>query len=110
MRRTVHQTSKIATGTAAAVRSSGLISAPNSDVLTFKTGGSVIEFEERHSIFGQPGKLRLGTFYNSGNTANYREVTALAAANPALSVAVEAEARRSSPPAARARLTTARCL
>jgi high affinity Mn2+ porin len=61
-------------------------SAPNSDVLTFKTGGSVIEFEERHSIFGQPGKLRLGTFYNNGNTANYREVTALAAANPALDI------------------------
>ncbi|MGY8665646.1 carbohydrate porin [Bradyrhizobium sp. UFLA05-109] len=60
--------------------------APNSDVLTFKTGGSVIEFEERHSIFDQPGKLRLGAFYNSGNTANYREVLAIAAANPALDI------------------------
>jgi len=60
--------------------------APNSDVLVFKTGGAVVEFEERHSIFDQPGKLRLGTFYNSGNTANYREVVAIAAANPALDI------------------------
>ena len=34
--------------------------APNSDVLTFKTGGAVVEFEERYAIFDQPGKLRLG--------------------------------------------------
>ncbi|WFU82473.1 carbohydrate porin [Bradyrhizobium sp. CIAT3101] len=61
-------------------------SAPNSDVLTFKTGGSVIEFEERHSIADQPGKLRLGAFYNSGNTANYRDVLAIAAVNPALDI------------------------
>lgn len=60
--------------------------APNSDVLVFKTGGAVVEFEERHSIFDQPGKLRVGTFYNSGNTANYREVVAIAAANPALDI------------------------
>ena len=32
-------------------------STPNSDVLTFNTGGAVVEFEERHRIFGQPGKL-----------------------------------------------------
>lgn len=60
--------------------------APNSDVLVFKTGGAVVEFEERHSIFDQPGKLRVGTFYNSGNTANYRQVVAIAAANPALDI------------------------
>lgn len=60
--------------------------APNSDVLTFKTGGTVVEFEERHSIFDQPGKLRLGAFANSGNSASYREVVALAAANPALDI------------------------
>lgn len=60
--------------------------APNSDVLTFKTGGTVVEFEERHSIFEQPGKLRVGVFANSGNTANYREVVDLAAANPALDI------------------------
>jgi high affinity Mn2+ porin len=61
-------------------------SAPNNDVLTFKTGGSVVEFEERHSIFEQPGKLRVGVFANSGNTANYREVLDLTAANPALDI------------------------
>ncbi|MET4388455.1 high affinity Mn2+ porin [Bradyrhizobium sp. F1.4.3] len=61
-------------------------SAPNSDVLTFKTGGTVVEFEERHAIFEQPGKLRVGVFANSGNTANYREAVDLAAANPALDI------------------------
>ena len=61
-------------------------SAPNSDVLTTKGGGTAVEFEERHTIFNQPGKLRLGAFANSGNTANYREVLALAAANPTLDI------------------------
>lgn len=60
--------------------------APNSDTLVYKTGGAVVEFEERHSIFEQPGKLRVGVFANEGNTANYREVVALAAANPALDI------------------------
>lgn len=60
--------------------------APNSDVLVFKTGGTVVEFEERHSILDQPGKLRVGVFANSGNTANYRDVVAQAAANPALDI------------------------
>lgn len=59
---------------------------PNSDVLTFKTGGTVVEFEERHTIFEQPGKLRVGVFANSGNTANYREVLDLSAASPALGI------------------------
>lgn len=67
---------------------------PNSDVLTFKGGGSLVEFEERHSIFDQPGKLRLGAFANSGNTANYREVLALAASNPALDINDIASATR----------------
>ncbi len=61
-------------------------SAPNSDVLTFKTGGTVVEFEERHTLLEQPGKLRVGVFANSGNTANYNEVVAQAAANPALDI------------------------
>jgi high affinity Mn2+ porin len=61
-------------------------SAPNSDVLTFKTGGSVVEFEERHSLFDQPGKLRLGAFANSGNTGNYDQALAIEAANPALDI------------------------
>jgi high affinity Mn2+ porin len=61
-------------------------SAPNSDVLTFKTGGAVVEFEERHTIFDQPGKLRLGAFANSGNTGNYREALAIEAADPTLDI------------------------
>ena len=60
--------------------------APNSDTLVYKMGGAVVEFEERHSIFEQPGKLRVGVFANGGNTANYREVLTLAAANPALNI------------------------
>jgi len=60
--------------------------APNSDVLTFKSAGTVVEFEERHSIFAQPGKLRIGVFANSGNTANYNDVVAQAAANPTLDI------------------------
>ncbi len=58
--------------------------APNSDVLTFKSGGSIIEFEDRYSIFDQPGKLRLGAFANRGNTGNYREALAISAADPTL--------------------------
>lgn len=61
-------------------------SAPNSDVLTFKKGGAVVEFEERHTIFDQPGKLRVGVFANRGNTASYRETVALAAIDPALDI------------------------
>jgi high affinity Mn2+ porin len=60
--------------------------APNSDTLVYKTGGSVVEFEERHTLFEQPGKLRVGVFANSGNTANYQQVVDLAAANPALDI------------------------
>ena len=60
--------------------------APNSDVLTTKGGGTVVEFEERHSIFEQPGKLRFGAFANSGNTGNYRDALAIEAADPALDI------------------------
>ena len=42
-------------------------------MLTFRTGGVVIEFEERHALFGQPGKLRLGAFGNRARSGNYRE-------------------------------------
>lgn len=55
---------------------------PNSDQLTFKTGGAVVEFEERHSIFGQPGKLRLGAFGNQGVTGNYNQALAIEAVDP----------------------------
>ena len=44
-------------------------SAPNSDLLTFNDRpGSVVEFEERHTIFDQPGKLRLGAVRQSAAT------------------------------------------
>src|ERR1700736_5585840 len=45
-----------------------LPSAPNSDVLTSRGGGAVVELEERYAILDQPGKLRLGVFGNQGNT------------------------------------------
>jgi high affinity Mn2+ porin len=61
-------------------------SAPNTDILTFKTGGTVIEFEERHRIFDQPGKLRLGIFANRGNSGNYRQALAIADIDPALDI------------------------
>ena len=61
-------------------------SAPNSDILTFKTGGAVVEFEERHTVFDQPGKLRLGIFANRGNTGSYRNALAISAADPALDI------------------------
>ncbi len=31
----------------------------------------MVEFEERHTIFDQPGKLRLGAFGTQGNTGSY---------------------------------------
>jgi len=60
--------------------------APNSDILVFKTGGAVVEFEGRYSVFDQPGKLRLGVFGNRGNTGNYRDALAIAAADPTLDI------------------------
>jgi high affinity Mn2+ porin len=61
-------------------------SAPNSDVLTSKGGGAVIELEERYAISDQPGKLRLGIFGNQSNTANYREALAIVASDPSLDI------------------------
>ena len=60
--------------------------APNGDILTFKTGGAIVEFEERHTIFDQPGKLRLGIFGNRGNTGNYRDALAISAGDPMLDI------------------------
>ena len=37
-------------------------SGPNRDVLIFNTGGSVVEWEGRYAVAGQPGKLRVGAF------------------------------------------------
>jgi high affinity Mn2+ porin len=56
---------------------------PNSDILKFQSGGAVVEFEERHKIFDQPGKLRIGAFGNQGVTGNYRQALALEALDPA---------------------------
>jgi high affinity Mn2+ porin len=61
-------------------------SAPNSDILTFNSGGAVVEFEERHQIFDQPGKLRIGAFLNRGNTGNYRNALAIEATDPTLDI------------------------
>ena len=61
-------------------------SAPNSDILTFKTGGAVVEFEGRYAISDQPGKLRLGIFGNRGNTGNYRDALGIEAMNPGLDI------------------------
>ena len=61
-------------------------SAPNSDVLTFQTGGAVLELEERYAIWNQPGKLRLGAFANRGNTGNYRDALAIEASDPLLDI------------------------
>jgi high affinity Mn2+ porin len=55
---------------------------PNSDVLVFKTGGAVIEFEQRYQILNEAGKLRLGVFANRGQTGNYRQALAIATADP----------------------------
>ncbi len=61
-------------------------SQPNSDKLTFKGEGTVVEFEERHTIFDQPGKLRLGAFGNQGVTGNYRQALAIEAGDPTLDI------------------------
>ena len=61
-------------------------SVPNSDILTFNTGGVVAEFEERHKMFDQPGKLRLGVFANRGNVGIFRDAISIAAADPALDI------------------------
>ena len=60
--------------------------APNSDVLTFKSGGVVVELEERYTILDQPGKLRLGAFANRGKTGNFQETLAAVAADPTLDI------------------------
>ncbi|MEH2550398.1 high affinity Mn2+ porin [Bradyrhizobium sp. AZCC 2262] len=73
-------------------------SQPNSDILQFKTGGVVAEFEERHSIFGQPGKLRLGAFGTKGVTGNYNQALAITALDPTQDInAVMASIRRVNP-------------
>ena len=58
--------------------------APNSDILTFKTGGAIAELEQRYTLAGQGGKLRLGAFANRGFTGNYQMALAAVAVTPAL--------------------------
>lgn len=60
--------------------------APNSDVLTFQTGGAVVGLEERYTILDQPGKLRLGAFANRGKTGNFQETLAAVAVGPTLDI------------------------
>jgi high affinity Mn2+ porin len=75
-----------------------LPSQPNSDILTTKGLGGVVEFEGRYDIAGQPGKARLGAFDNEGNTGNYAQALAIAAANPALDInAIMASIRHTNP-------------
>ena len=75
-----------------------LPSAPNSDVLTSKGVGTVVELEERYAISDQPGKLRLGVFGNQGNTANYRQALDIVAADSSLDInAVTASIRHTLP-------------
>jgi high affinity Mn2+ porin len=75
-----------------------LPSQPNSDILTTKGLGGVVEFEGRYDIAGQPGKVRLGAFDNEGNTGNYAQALAIAAANPALDInGVMASIRHTNP-------------
>lgn len=60
---------------------------PNSDVLVFNGGaGAVVELEGRYAILDQPGKLRLGTFANRGNTGSYRGALAITTADPSLDI------------------------
>jgi high affinity Mn2+ porin len=73
-------------------------SQPNSDILTFKSGGAVVEFEERHAIFEQPGKLRFGVFGNQGVMGNYSQALAIEATDPAQDInAVMASIRHVNP-------------
>ncbi len=60
--------------------------APNSDVLQFNTGGALVEFEGRYTIYGKPGKARIGAFANRGQMANYRDAIAAAAADPTIDI------------------------
>jgi high affinity Mn2+ porin len=59
---------------------------PSSDVLVFKTGGLVVELEERYKILDQDGKLRLGAFANRGRTGNYDEALAIAGVGPTIDI------------------------
>jgi high affinity Mn2+ porin len=61
-------------------------SAPDSDVLVFKTGGALVEFEGRYTLFDEPGKIRLGAFLNRGNMGNYQQALALESLDPSANI------------------------
>jgi high affinity Mn2+ porin len=61
-------------------------SAPNSDTLTFNTGGTVAEFEGRYAIADQPGRFRVGVFLNRGNTGSYRSALGQVAMDPRIDI------------------------
>ncbi len=50
-----------------------------------RRGGAVAELETRYALFGQPGKLRLLGFANTGNAGSYRETLA----NPQLNLEID---------------------
>ncbi len=60
--------------------------APNSDALTFKTGGGLVEYEQRWELWTQPGRLRVGTFWNRGNTASYRQAVTAVTIDPTVDI------------------------
>jgi high affinity Mn2+ porin len=61
-------------------------SEPNSDILNFKTIATIAEFEERHTILDQPGKLRVGAFFNRENGGRFNDAFALVALDPTLDI------------------------
>ena len=60
--------------------------APNSDALTFKTGGGVLEYEQRWELLNQPGRFRVGAFWNRGNTGSYRQAVTAVTIDPTLDI------------------------
>lgn len=60
--------------------------APNSDRLTFKSGGAAVEWEGRYALDGHAGVLRLGVFGNRGETGSYRQALDAVVADPALDI------------------------
>ena len=59
---------------------------PNSDILTYKGLGTVVEFEGRYNLFEQPGKVRFGVFETQGNTGSYRQALTAEMADPTLDI------------------------
>jgi high affinity Mn2+ porin len=60
--------------------------ASNVDMALFKRGGYVTEYEQRYSLFGKPGKVRLIGWMHETFSGGYRDALALAAATPGLDI------------------------